>query len=141
MEYHQGKLFFHRDGRGRSLIGFVPVCETCGSPAPEPHGHLSTEIEMIVRELKAVQDKPEPVGEREHLTLKQLANYSGRSERWLRDRIKDPVDPMPASKPGGGKITVARSAFDAWMARHRDRGGVSVSGVVDQVLDEIRRGN
>lgn len=134
MEYRQGRLTFHPDGRGRSLIGFEPVCETCGHPEPEPHRHLSAEVEMVVRELKRTALQPDPVGTREHLTLRQLAGYSGRSTRWLRARTKDPRNPLPCAKPRGGKMTFKRTDYDEWLDRRRPD---ATAAVVDSVMASL----
>lgn len=121
MEYRQGTLLFHRDGRGRSLIAFEAVCPECGEPTRQPHHHLSVGVAAIVRELKraAAAPQPEPVGVREHLTLRQLADYSGRSARWLRARTKDARDPLPCAKPRGGKMTFKRADYEKWLDRRR----------------------
>jgi hypothetical protein len=148
-EYEQGAIFT-LDHSGRKVPGVVwwEVCPTCGVSSPEPHDHRAVDFEQIMQELRRVQVvaaqapvKPtthEPVGE--HLTLRELAAYSKRSVRWLSDRTRDPVDPLPCEKPKGGKITVRRSDYDRWLERQRLREGVSVAGVVDEVLRDLKGG-
>ena len=148
--FRQGTMLWNCDGsilrgaNGRMLFGEVDVCQTCGENAPSPHHHLRADIGAIVRELRLLMapsqptQQPEPFGQREHLTLKQLANYSGFSIRWLRDRIRDAVDPLAASGRGG-KLTVRRSDYDSWIARRRDRDRISVSGIVDDVVAKLGR--
>lgn len=151
LTHRQGTLLWTTDGsplrgaNGQFLFGAVNLCDECGQPAPEPHRHLRADIEAIVRELRPVVapsavhlpiHQLEPVGE--HLTLRELTTYSRRSERWLRDRTKDVNDPLPCAKPHGGKLTFRRSGYDAWIARRQEMCSRSVSGVVDDVLSQIR---
>lgn len=71
-----------------------------------------------------------------YLTLRTLADYSGCSIRWLRDRLADPHHPLPHYRVAG-KVLVRRSEFDAWLARYRRVGRPDVERVVADVLDAL----
>jgi hypothetical protein len=73
-----------------------------------------------------------------YLTLKGLADYSSCSVRWLRDRLGDPVAPLPCYRLPGGKVLVRRSEADAWLARYRRVGRPDVDAVVNDVLAGLR---
>jgi hypothetical protein len=53
-----------------------------------------------------------------YFDLKSLAHYSSCSVRWLRDRLVDPVHPLPHHRVEG-KILIKREDFDQWIAGHR----------------------
>jgi Helix-turn-helix domain len=76
------------------------------------------------------------VAEDAYLDLAALSRVAGLSVRTLRDRIHDAVDPIPAYRPGAGKLLVRRSEFDRWMARRRYR-ATTVDGIVEDVLREL----
>src|SRR5262245_7399577 len=65
-----------------------------------------------------------------YLSLAALASYSSCSVRWLRDRLTDPLHPLPCFRLPGGKILVRRSAFDAWLDQYRVRGAPAVARIV-----------
>ncbi len=73
---------------------------------------------------------------REYLSIKELAVYSGISERSLRYYLKDPVNPIPHHRFGrGGKlIKVKRSDFDKWADSQRGDCGNLVDNIVNEVL-------
>lgn len=73
-----------------------------------------------------------------YLSLRALAQYSGCSVRWLRDRLTDPHHPVPCYRLPGGKILVRRSEFDGWLVRYRRVGHEQVARVVAGVLDGLR---
>lgn len=62
------------------------------------------------------------------LSLRALSAYSGLSPRTLRQYLELPPDEaLPCYRlPGGGKILVRRSDFDAWMQQHQSRGRPSL---------------
>jgi hypothetical protein len=71
--------------------------------------------------------------EREYLDLKDLAAYSGLSERQLRKYINlQPGDALPWRRPGR-KVLVKRDEFDIWFAQYRQRG----KSVLTKVLREL----
>jgi hypothetical protein len=72
-----------------------------------------------------------------YFDLKALASYSSCSVRWLRDRLYDPVAPLPFHRVGG-KILVRKEDFDAWMQRFRTtQTATEVSTIVDDVLSGL----
>jgi hypothetical protein len=73
-----------------------------------------------------------------YLSLRALADYSGCSVRWLRDRLTDPHHPL-AHYRVEGKLLVRRSEFDAWLARYRRVGDPEVERVVTEVLGALSR--
>jgi hypothetical protein len=74
-----------------------------------------------------------------YLTLRALADYSGMSRRWLRDRTTDPHHPLPCYRlPPSGKVVVRRSEFDAWIAQYRQVGRPDVDRLVAEVLSDLR---
>jgi hypothetical protein len=65
---------------------------------------------------------------------KALAEYSGCSVRWLRDRLSDALHPLPHYRVVG-KLLVRRSEFDGWIARYRQTSAaMDVQRAVDDVL-------
>ena len=62
--------------------------------------------------------------ERELMSLRELAVYSGLSRNTLRKHIDaDPSIALPCYRPpGGGKILVRREVFDAWLEGYRSVG-------------------
>jgi len=73
-----------------------------------------------------------------YLSLGALAEYSGCSTRWLRDRLTDPYHPLACFRLPGGKILVRRSEFDAWLARYRRVGNPDVTRIVAETLQGLR---
>lgn len=63
------------------------------------------------------------------LSLRALAAYSSVSPRTLRQYLELPPDQaLPCYRlPGGGKILVRRSEFDAWMRQYQSRGRPSLA--------------
>jgi hypothetical protein len=72
----------------------------------------------------------------EWLDIKALQRYACVSERTLREWIHRPVEPLPAAQVGA-KILVRRSVFDQWLEKHKVR-GVDVSGIVDEIVGDLR---
>jgi hypothetical protein len=72
---------------------------------------------------------------REYFDVTALAEHSGRSVRWIRDRIHDAHDPLPAYRIRR-QLLVNRAEFEAWMAR-RCTGGAHVDAIVDDMLREF----
>lgn len=71
-----------------------------------------------------------------YLTLRALADYSGCSVRWLRDRLVDAHHALPCFRLPGGKVLVRRSDFDGWVSRYRAVGRADM----DQVVSDVLRG-
>lgn len=76
---------------------------------------------------------------REWLSLRELTQYAAVSERTLRDWMHRERNPLPAVRVEG-KILVRRSAFDAWLERHRIRAAqtIDVDAIVGDLLGESR---
>lgn len=72
---------------------------------------------------------------REYLPIKDLAHYSGISERTLWELLKDPLNPIPFYRVGsaGRIIRVKKSEFDDWMKSQRQ----SQDDLVDKIVSEI----
>lgn len=75
-----------------------------------------------------------------YLTLRALADYSGCSVRWLRDRLVDAHHALPCFRLPGGKVLVRRSDFDGWVSRYRAVGRADVDQVVRDVLRGLGKG-
>src|SRR5262245_28970628 len=62
------------------------------------------------------------------LSLRALSSYSGIGVRTLRQYLELPPDAaLPCYRlPGGGKILVRRSTFDAWISQFQARGRPSL---------------
>ncbi len=72
-----------------------------------------------------------------YLDLKALAAYSSCSVRWLRDRLADPLAPLPHHRIGG-KILIRREDFDVWINQFRTiRPSTQLGTLVDDVLDGL----
>lgn len=72
-----------------------------------------------------------------YLDLKALAGYSSCSVRWLRDRLTDPLAPLPHHRIGG-KILIRREDFDVWINQFRTiRPSTELGTLVDDVLDGL----
>jgi len=68
--------------------------------------------------------KPPGRVERELMSLRELAVYSGLSRNTLRKHIDaDPSIALPCYRPpGGGKVLVRKADFDAWLNGFRSVG-------------------
>ena len=76
-----------------------------------------------------------------YFTLKLLATYTSCSVRWLRDRLSDPMHPLPHFRIAG-KILIKREDFDVWIAVHRvDKPSCEISELVDSVISDIKAGH
>ena len=98
--------------------------------APPPHGprvaaeQRVAQVRGVLAERVVVSTPLDPF-----LSLKALAAYSSLSPRTLRAFLELPPDEaLPCYRPpGGGKILVRRSEFDAWMQQYRARGRPSLA--------------
>ncbi len=66
------------------------------------------------------------------LGLKELARYSGRSVRSLREDLRDPVRPLPHYRVGG-RILIRRSHYDLWVETCRVK-QPDLGAVVDDIV-------
>lgn len=118
------------------------------APDPEPIDFMRETFKLF--QTAAEQDQRRPavsgpqdiVTAREYLSIRQLAEWSGWSVRTIQEWTKDPVDPLPSFKPGGGKVIVRKRDFDEWFSRRmaRQEREAPVGGIVRSVLDELRGG-
>ena len=76
------------------------------------------------------RSQPHPIV-REFFSLFELSEYSGISERTLRDLIRRPTDPLPHYRIGR-LVKVRRSDFDAWAEHQRHS-----QSLVDRIVEEI----
>jgi excisionase family DNA binding protein len=88
----------------------------------------------IVRDQKIKEVNTKMVT-REYFKVSELAEYTGISDRTLRDLLKDPVNPIPHYRIGaaGRIVRIKKSEFDQWMREQMIR----ESSLVDDVLGEI----
>ena len=70
-----------------------------------------------------------------YLSIKELAHYSGISERALRDFLTDPVDPIPHFRIGisGRIIRIRKNDFDDWIEHFRVNDGKEM----DEILKKL----
>lgn len=75
----------------------------------------------------------------EWLDLKAAQAYACVSERTIREWIHLPVNPLPASQAGGGKILIKRSRFDAWLEAHpyQPIDSIDVDQITDEIIDQL----
>ena len=66
------------------------------------------------------------------MDLRSLTLYANVSVRTLGDWVRDPVDPLPASRKGK-KIYVRRQDFDDYLERHR----MPSDSLVDEIMDGL----
>jgi hypothetical protein len=150
---------------GRIADQIVDVCDVECATKPAPRDHVERLAAMFAEEparlaelLRLVADHIEqrmngtgsahavPQGHRgsvadpdPHYDLRALARYSGRSKRWLEDRLRDSDHPLPYyQERDGGKITVKRSEYDRWLSAYRRIGNADVDKIVADVMSSLR---
>ena len=81
------------------------------------------------------------VVEPEWMDLKAVQAYACVSERTIREWIHFPVNPLPASQAGGGKILVKRSHLDAWLEAHpyQPVDSIDVDQITNEIVDQFRK--
>jgi hypothetical protein len=67
----------------------------------------------------------------EWMDLQTLTQYADVSLRTLGDWVRDPIDPLPASRVGK-KILVRRTAFDDYLEKHKVK-----PGIVEEILRDF----
>jgi excisionase family DNA binding protein len=77
----------------------------------------------------------------EWLDLKAVQAYACVSERTIREWIHLPVNPLPASQTGSGKILIKRSQLDAWLEAHpyQPLNSIDVTQITNDIMDQIRK--
>ena len=83
--------------------------------------------------------KAQRVGHAEWMDLKAIQAYACVSERTLREWIRRPYNPLPASQVDK-KILIRRSTFDRWLESHAVQllGKINVDGIVNEVLHDLK---
>jgi len=73
--------------------------------------------------------------QKEYFSISDLSDYTGISERTLRDFIKDPLNPIPFFRvgPAGRIILIKRSEFDQWMKSQR----ATQDNRIDELIAEV----
>jgi excisionase family DNA binding protein len=82
-----------------------------------------------------MSEKKNNLVQREYLSIRDLSEYTGVSQRTLWDLLKNPVNPIPHFRIGsaGRIVRVKKSEFDQWMRTQRS---INI-GWIDQIVDEI----
>lgn len=75
---------------------------------------------------------------REYLSVAELAEYSGISERTLRDLLKSPTSPIPYYRVGtaGRIIKIKKSEFNQWMSGQRESDDNNIDQIVSELLNK-----
>lgn len=75
------------------------------------------------------------------MDLATLSRYCCASKRTLRDWTNRVDNPLPA-RHVGGKLFVARAAFDEWMAKQPPTGtSQNIDKIVDEIVASVTGGN
>ena len=82
-----------------------------------------------------MSEKKNNLVQREYLSIRDLSEYTGVSQRTLWDLLKNPVNPIPHFRIGsaGRIVRVKRSEFNQWMQTQKPR----EINMIDQIVDEI----
>lgn len=74
--------------------------------------------------------------QREYFSVKELAVYSGISERTLWDLLKNPVNPIPCFRMGstGRIVRVKKTDFDDWAKKQKEVNCTKIDQLVNDVL-------
>lgn len=84
-----------------------------------------------------MSNKKNNLVQREYLSIPELAEYTGISQRTLWDLLKDPVNPIPHFRVGsaGRIVRVKKSEFDQWMQTQRSNNINWIDKIVDEILN------
>ena len=82
-----------------------------------------------------MSDKKNNLIQREYLSILELSEYSGISQRTLWDLLKISVNPIPHFRVGsaGRIVKVKKSEFDQWMQTQKS----SDINLIDRIVEEI----
>lgn len=82
-----------------------------------------------------MSDKKNNLIQREYLSILELSEYSGISQRTLWDLLKISVNPIPHFRVGsaGRIVKVKKSEFDQWMQTQKS----SDIKLIDRIVEEI----
>ncbi len=77
----------------------------------------------------------------EWMDLKAAQAYACVSDRTFREWIHLPVNPLPASQTGSGKILIKRSRLDSWLDAHpyQSINSIDVDQITDEIIDQFRK--
>lgn len=70
----------------------------------------------------------------EYLTVTQLSEYSGISQRTLWGLLKNPINPVPYYRIGPRIVRVKKTEFDKWMQIHKASNPNEIDRIVDEIL-------
>jgi len=84
-----------------------------------------------------MSDKKNNLIQREYLSILELSEYSGISQRTLWDLLKISVNPIPHFRVGsaGRIVKVKKSEFDQWMQTQISSNISWIDKVIDEILD------
>ena len=84
-----------------------------------------------------MSEKKNNLVQREYLSISELGEYTGVSQRTLWDLLKDSVNPIPHFRIGsaGRIVRVKKSEFDQWMRTQRSSNIVWIDQIVDEILN------
>ncbi len=74
----------------------------------------------------------------EWLDLRALTQYASVSARTIREWIHRTNNPLPAAQVGN-KLLISRTVFNGWLAGHTVQPPQSVTAIVEDVMERIRR--
>ncbi len=74
--------------------------------------------------------------EKSYLSVAETAIYTGISERFLRDCLKDPLNPIPHFRIGnaGRIIRIRKSDIDSWIERFQLMSQVNINTIVNELI-------
>ena len=74
--------------------------------------------------------------EKSYLSVSETAIYTGISERFLRDFLKDSVNPLPHFRIGsaGRIIRIRKSDIDSWIERFNPMSQVDIDLIVNELI-------
>jgi len=88
-----------------------------------------------------VSEMPKYGSQPEWMDLQALRQYASVCDRTLREWIRLPINPLPASQVAGGKLLIKRVHFDAWLEAHHYQAinSIDVDKITDEVIDQLRK--
>lgn len=94
-------------------------------------------LEQIIKEIKELKILVSPSDY--YLKIKILSQYSGISERKLRELIHHPIYPLPSYKVEGN-ILIKKSEFDQWIQRFKQVSDeINVDAVINDVMKDLQK--
>jgi hypothetical protein len=102
---------------------------------------LNKTLKKIERKLNEIKILTLPADN--YMNITALSNYSGISERKLKDLIQDPKYPLPAYKVKGS-IRIKKSEFEEWISKFRllpSDSMVVADDIISDVMKSFNNGN